>query len=441
MTIAYDASELVGWKALPKLFCRWNGTIFHGVFSTPMFWLVNLIHGALVYVPWHINEQRRKSAQRDDVDYEEFVLQPIDWGVSTVGMALLFFFMVFYNNNSYQRFYALYGHCVGVGATIMEWLALVKFSLPSDKLSQWNATRCILAAQHILYYSLHGEDFDDDEWQVIVDRNMLTGHEVDVLKKYSGFKPYLALTWALTEAQSQVENKMRTDESMNRDLGQGMREELLNGQFREVAFKFRGHCGQIINLLKEPVPFPYFHLLNVMLMMQLSITAYALAVKVEWQFSVIMMAIVSVVLLGMRGLAVQLSNPFGNDSVDFNLERFMKGSFTNAIEYLKEDSFKPSGQEVADANARNPLFPSEHELGVCKDDADYAWSAPNSRARKKLAGKAVQAIMAKRRARDVRADVEPPRLRAPQAASPGAATAQDLEGQQGASSQEVTYDL
>ena len=34
-------------------------------------------------------------------------------------------------------------------------------------------------------------------------------------------------------------------------------EELVLMQFREVAFKFRGHCGQIINLLKQPVPFPY----------------------------------------------------------------------------------------------------------------------------------------------------------------------------------------
>lgn len=269
----------------------------------------------------------------------------------------------------------------------MEWLALVRFSLPTDKVSQWNAVRLILASQHILYYSLHGENFDDDEWQVIIDRCMLTRSEVGVLKKYGGFKPYLTLTWAMAEAKSQTELKCRSDDSMNRDLGQGMREELIHSQFREVAFKFRGHCGQIINLLKEPVPFPYFHLLNVMLVTQLSLTAYALAAKMEWIFGVIMMVVVSVVLLGMRGLAVQLSNPFGDDSVDFSLETFMKGTFKNAIEYLREDQIRPSGNKLAEPSARNPLFPPEHRLGQTDGEKEVAWSRPNSKARKVLQSK------------------------------------------------------
>lgn len=88
MTIAYDAGELVGWTSLPALFCRWRGTIFHGTLTTPMFWIVNAIHSGLVFVPMILNEQRRQNGEP-----ELEPLPTLDWGVSTVGMALLFFFM------------------------------------------------------------------------------------------------------------------------------------------------------------------------------------------------------------------------------------------------------------------------------------------------------------------------------------------------------------
>ena len=261
----------------------------------------------------------------------------------------------------------------------MEWIGLVRTSLPRDPISRGNATRHFLSSMHILYYSLHGEDFDDDEWQVIVDRCLLTPGEVALLRNYAGFKPFLTLTWALEEAQAQVREKTLTD-----DLGQSIREEVVHAQFREVAYKFRGHCGQIINLLKEPVPFPYFHLLNMMLIIQLGLTAYALATKVIWQFGVIMMLIISLVLLGMRGLAVQLSNPFGDDSVDFNLESFMSGAYKNALSYLREDEHQPSLGAMPSNEMRNPLLGQGNPLAVSEDDRKVAWMKPNSKARKRL---------------------------------------------------------
>ena len=66
----------------------------------------------------------------------------------------------------------------------MEWTGLVRSLLPKDKISQWNAVRLILAAQHILFYALpgRGAKFEDDEWQVVVDRCMLSSNEVAALK-------------------------------------------------------------------------------------------------------------------------------------------------------------------------------------------------------------------------------------------------------------------
>lgn len=95
MTIQYDAEALVGWCSLTTLFCRCRGTIFIGVFCTPVFWIVNIIHGALILSPWLVNEYNRLRAEGSGSGegYEEFELPPLDWGVSIVGLGLLFFFM------------------------------------------------------------------------------------------------------------------------------------------------------------------------------------------------------------------------------------------------------------------------------------------------------------------------------------------------------------
>jgi predicted membrane chloride channel (bestrophin family) len=285
------------------------------------------------------------------------VCTQLPYSLAVISLPLLFFFIVFYNNNSYSRFYTLYGHTVGLGANTMEWTALVKLhSDPTDRAGQWNAVRLLLAGMNILYYSLFGPGLDDGEWARIMERNLLSHEEVWRLKSYEGFKPFLAVCWALEEAQKLVNNKSKADKSMHYDLGQSIRAEHIHSQFREVAFSFRGHCGQIVNLLKQPVPFPYFHLLNIMLLVQLLLLAYAIACTPgnKPYFSIPIMVLVSIVLIGMRGLAVQLSNPFGEDSVDFEIESFMKGAYTNAVAHLKSE--KPETYNQVPAGLSNPLL-------------------------------------------------------------------------------------
>ena len=89
---------------------------------------------------------------------------------------------------------------------------------------------------------------------MIGERELLTDDEITALRAYKGMKPFLAVCWALDHVRKQQEALLGADSSAL---------ELVLWQYREVAFKFRGHCGQILNLLKQPVPFPYFHLLNV----------------------------------------------------------------------------------------------------------------------------------------------------------------------------------
>lgn len=368
MTIDYDAAALSGWLGLPRLLIRYRGTILAGTIWGPVFWATNLVHLGLLFLCGRIPiGQMVPSTNVSTPDawewqpfWQGYELPEVPSSVAFVGFPLLFFFIVFYNNNSYQRFYALYGHCVGMGGRIMEWTALVKLHSLSEteqhRWSQWNAVRPMLAGMFILYYSLFGASVDAAEWEKIRQFQLLTADEVRTLQSYKGMKPFLPVYWALEEARSIVAEKAAVDESLHNDLGQGMRDQHILTQFQEVAFAFRGHCGQIVNLLKEPVPFPYFHLLSIMLTIQLLLLAYTTATwkSVNPFFGIPVVAIVSVVLIGMRSLAVQLSNPFGHDSVDFDIERFMRAAFDNAIAHLKAERKVCAGEQPR--GIRNPLL-------------------------------------------------------------------------------------
>ena len=370
MTIDYDASALSGWTGLPRLFMRYNGTILSATLLGPLFWITQMLHIGLLILNGRIPIGRSVpvtiNGTKIDGDFvwtpyfEPIELPILNWGTALVGLPLLFFFIVFYNNNSYQRFYQLYGHTVGMGGKVMEWTSLVKShslgETAEHRWAQWHSVRLMLAGMNILYYSLFGTGVDKDEWKKMNERDLLTEDECRILRGYKGFAPFLAVYWALDEAKSLISEKALHDESYHHDLGQGMRDEMIHEQFRQCAFEFRGHCGQIVNLLKQPVPFPYFHLLSVMLLIQLLLLAYTLACTANSNvyFSIPVMIVVSIVLIGMRGLAVQLSNPFGEDSVDFDIEKFMSGAKTNAIAHLNERERRVHGF-AEPRDIQNPL--------------------------------------------------------------------------------------
>jgi len=316
MTIPYDAGALSGWRGLWRLFVRWRGTILSATIRGPLFWLSNVLHVGLLIVNGKLALGQWAAATNATTGETYFEFTPffttyelwqLSRGEAVIGLPLLFFFIVFYNNNSYQRFYALYSDTVGMSGRIMEWTALVKAygpRGPDHRWAQWNAVRLMLAAQSVVFYSLAGDDavVSADEWSRIKERFLLTEEEIELLQDYQGFKPFCVVTWALDEARALIRERALVDESLHHDLGQGMRDEHIFTQFADVAFRFRNHCSGIINLLNEPIPFPYFHLLNMMLLIQLMVLAYSMAATNGGSnpyFSIPVFLIVSIVLISI----------------------------------------------------------------------------------------------------------------------------------------------
>ena len=325
----YDPSEY----ALTFIF-KWNATIMPLVLSSPLFYFLMFAH-ALNLSVFHF------------LDGHEPLL---DWRAAVIPSSLLTFLLVSFGNQCYARYFQLYTHCVGLHGSIMEWTALIKLEFGHKNAAfQWNVLRLLLGALQVHYALLGGDDIDsvtgdrvkgvsDDEWRAIRTRNLLSRDEVERMKAFAGFKPFLPVGWALAEVKGGLLN---TDASSaaTASLEDNMSLRMVFGAFRGVAFKFREHSSATFNLLNAPVPFAYFHAMKLLLLLSLLIISYALVELLEGQvvLATIVYGLTCLVMVGLSEIAISMSDPFGEDQADFNLEAFLESVYNNAVGYLCDD--------------------------------------------------------------------------------------------------------
>ena len=165
----------------------------------------------------------------------------------------------------------------------------------------------------------------------MLQRELFTEAEVEVTKAHAGNQSFLLLTWALTEVEAALQ------ESVARGVVSDVRVTELLAFFRVTAFKFRGHCGQITNWMKNPVPFPYYHGLNLLVMCNLGLISWTLiSMDFDTPLTAITYVLIATSFFGLKQVAVQMTDPFGDDAIDFDIEGMLAASFRNSVILLKD---------------------------------------------------------------------------------------------------------
>ena len=115
-----------------------------------------------------------------------------------------------------------------------------------------------------------------------------------------------------------------------------------------MTCEFQNRCYAIILLLQQPVPFAYFHVLKLQMLVVLMLVSYAL-VNVfvgEWPFVILSFFILCICMLGLQEIAVAMSDPFGDDDTDFDTTKLLERTYNNVLEYFSETTNVDGGEDT-----------------------------------------------------------------------------------------------
>lgn len=252
------------------------------------------------------------------------------WGrsplsVLSVPNGLLAFFLVFFNGHCYARFSSLYGATTGMMGATQELIELIAVHLADEPEARWDAIRYAVSSILLTYMKVEqtGDDkketsIDDKEWQSLSSPMLgagatfpplLTYHEVSMLKKHGNtFVPLHA--WAIRALKHGFS---RGDVGVNSTT---------YAAAEDCVLRIRRSIALINNTLAMPIPLAYFHMLNLIMYVNYMLMAFSFT-NIEARLSPIFMFVALVIFTGLREMSAALSNPFGEDDMDFCIERYM----------------------------------------------------------------------------------------------------------------------
>lgn len=213
--------------------------------------------------------------------------------ITAVSTKFLVFFLVYYGGQCYTRYFNMYNSCMGMSGSVQCWVGLCRVYFPTatpDVL--WNLCRHMVASVYMLYFELGGLASDggrvitEAEWSVLFRSSLISASERKVLEKFRGSRFFLLQSWALRLANEQM---AKPDKAGGADIR----------ELEKHALKLREHGSNISNLLKQPVPFPMFHTLLLMLSVNLLLFAYAI-IESSSLWSIATFFITTFVMFGAR---------------------------------------------------------------------------------------------------------------------------------------------
>mmetsp|Transcript_79675 Transcript_79675/g.221715 ORF Transcript_79675/g.221715 Transcript_79675/m.221715 type:complete len:367 (+) Transcript_79675:165-1265(+) len=363
MVIEYDSSLGIVTSAL---FFRFSSTIIPSVITDKEFWILLLLNVTVFsmkalgfYHPDHWN---------------------LDLPFSLTGTTggLMTFFVVFYNGHVFSRYNDLYDLTKEMFEVCINVAVILRVHIPDERL-RWKVAQLLLSSCLVHLFELMADSSGDisdhttskAEWKQLTKLGLITEEEKTTLMEHcktlraNAMPNFLLLQWCSELL------RFHTEEPNDRfDMLDSL----------DQCFYHCYHCQlAVVSILELPMPFQYFHIMNLMLLLNLVLWGYSLALQDSF-FAPLIFMFVQLMFQGIRELATSLSNPFGTDEVDFplndwTLEVYAKihGILTTRDESEFADDCAMRSRSTVHARPRPSL--------IIDVNIDYENDAPDGRRR------------------------------------------------------------
>jgi len=233
--------------------------------------------------------------------------------------AMTIFFEVFYTGHSYQRYLHLH-HWVNetFQACNRYTFSLMAMTYAKDPRYTWMAGRLIRLFLITFFLDLTGTEITSDRWAQLVQAKLLRPQERELLSHL----PFAARNVKIFQwiARTHDEAFQATDQK-NAPAMAGVMNRLLAS---EESYR------NLLEIHRMPVPFQYFHLLHVMVCLNVACLCWGLAQDPS-AFAPLVFFVATFIFIGMLELAKQLADPFGEDEVDFPISLWLERFCENQV--------------------------------------------------------------------------------------------------------------
>lgn len=260
----------------------------------------------------------------------------LPWGLTSATGSLMTFFVCFYNKHVFERYNVIYDLTKFMEECCVEMVSSLRVQVPEREV-QRKVSKLLLVSCFMFFYERTGTSNAEEgeckiskhEYAQLRKIELLDDFEIKALQKFckrykeDAVPSLLLLQWCM------MIMRRATPEPNTRD-------DLLVG-FDDKLYELRGAMSDVSNIMDLPMPFQYFHIMNMMLVLNLVLWAYALGCQDSY-FAPGIYMFVQMMFQGVRELSTALSDPFGDDEVDFDVDSWMKSLYTRMYAVL-EDPF------------------------------------------------------------------------------------------------------
>lgn len=260
----------------------------------------------------------------------------LPWGLTSATGSLMTFFVCFYNKHVFERYNTVYDLTKFMEECCLQIISSIRVNV-ADKEVQRKVTKLLFVSILMFYYERTGTCTEEEahegskvskhEYAQMRKIDLLDDLEIKAMQRFCKRYKEDAMPSLLLQQWCMQLMRRATPEPTTRD-------DLLIG-FDDKVYELRGAMSDVSNIMDLPMPFQYFHIMNMMLVLNLVLWAYALGCQDSY-FAPAIYMFVQMMFQGIRELSTALSDPFGDDEVDFDINSWMKSLYTRILGLLED---------------------------------------------------------------------------------------------------------
>jgi len=304
-----------------------TSSVVPAVLSRPTFWIFFILH----LVVWTL--YGREEVEFFEEARKHNATSSMSWHVVKVIVSMTTFFEVFYTNHVYTRYLACYDSVKILFSAEINLFMEMRFHYKQKDL-HWARliTRYAVAAVFVFLWDMESEDMvSREEWSEMLRMGLIREEEIEHLEQYNRRHcSAVLLHWAARVVQESTKTMGLTSNIMRCLLAHLLR-------VRETS-------QILLDTISLPVPFQYFHLLNVMIVVNLGIWAYGFGIM-QSMFAPVGFFFTEIIFCGLMEMAAQLTDPFGTDDVDLPVRDYLLQHWNNSIFVIEKCKAPEQGTE------------------------------------------------------------------------------------------------